>query len=254
MTVSRVAWSTCKLPLIVPFRIALFLFRLVFWPVPIAVKFGYNVVNAILFPKPLVEAAGPLYFFFFIGISLGIIFGVCIGISSKVMQMILGLSQNQVTVTTTTARVKLDKKGIPQAKAGEVKTIPSSAIAPEVKVEEDAQRRRERAASFISRQNHNDYSQENKNSDRLFETFSSSSVPLTYIAVRPEEPIAPFSPSLFASGLPPTILEEEEDSDYKPQSASTPKRSYSNPSKYKDTLSGLSERDINIIHQNAVHV
>ncbi|KAK9485080.1 hypothetical protein V1527DRAFT_468037 [Lipomyces starkeyi] len=230
MSVIGILWAVCRAPVLIPVRIVVYFIRLIFWPVPTIFRFFYRLVKAVLFPQPLLNAFGPLYFFFFTSISIGIVIGLCFGVASKVLQFILGISQSQ---RVSVAETQLLEDG------GAVKSKKATAAINGRKVEKFADSERDRnvekkLSSLITPRRRGvplTYATQNGvikreavdtkeltpadivpyNDDRLFETFSSNATQLRYISSMPIESEISLRHSALMGRHPPTILEEEEE-------------------------------------------
>ncbi|KAK9249193.1 hypothetical protein V1506DRAFT_527295 [Lipomyces tetrasporus] len=271
MSVIGVLWAVCRAPVLIPVRIFVYFIRLIFWPVPTIFRFFYKLVKAVLFPQALLNAFGPLYFFFFTSISIGIVVGLCFGVASKVLQFILGISQSQriavdeapmlrdgtrVKSNKTTAALdghRVDKLAVLEKGKDIEKKLKSSSIG--------ARRRRDLPLTYEMQKNaiKRDVFDTKEltpadiaayNDDRLFETFSSNAAQLRYISSMPVESEASLRQSSLRGRHPPTILEEEEEDCTlevsgipKEAESRRPHDSYAKPERKR--LVGLTERNLN---------
>ncbi|KAK9375093.1 uncharacterized protein V1513DRAFT_443699 [Lipomyces chichibuensis] len=230
MSVFGVLWAVCRAPVLIPVRVLVYFIRLIFWPVPTIFRFFYRLLKAVLFPQPLLNAFGPLYFFFFTSISIGIVIGLCFGLASKVLQFILGISQSR-RVAVAETRLLEDGGGVKRKKV--TATINGRKVEKFADSEKD--RDVEKTLSLLTTPRRREvpltYATQNGvikreavdtkeltpadivayNDDRLFETFSSNATQLRYISSMPLESEISLRHSALLGRHPPTILEEEEE-------------------------------------------
>ncbi|KAK9239700.1 hypothetical protein V1525DRAFT_397366 [Lipomyces kononenkoae] len=229
MSIIGVLWVVCRAPVLIPVRAVVYFVRLIFWPVPTIFRFFYRLVKAVLFPQPLLKAVGPLYFFFFTSISIGIVIGLCFGVASKVLQFILGISQSQkISVADTQLLENGDGLKLKEKTAfmdgRRVNKI--AALEKEKDVDVDklssmtTARRREAPSTYAIQRSAIKMFDTKEitpadivtyNDDRLFETFSSNATQLRYLSSMPIESESSLRQSALMGRHPPTILEEEEE-------------------------------------------
>ncbi|KAK9365894.1 hypothetical protein V1509DRAFT_631777 [Lipomyces kononenkoae] len=268
VSIISVLWVVCRAPVLIPVRILIYFIRLIFWPVPTIFRFFYRLVKTVLFPEPLIKAVGPLYFFFFTSISIGIVIGLCFGVASKLLQFILGISQAQkISVPDTQLlengdRLKSERTTTPINGLREDKIAVLEEAVDVNKLSSITTARRRDAPLTYAMQKSAIKMLDTKemtpadivayNDDRLFETFSSNATPLRYLSSMPIESESSLRQSALMGRHPPTILEEEEEDSNVGQTTRLPDSSIRR-SRLRDGYAklekrrplGLTERNLN---------
>ncbi|KAK9455262.1 hypothetical protein V1511DRAFT_499919 [Dipodascopsis uninucleata] len=96
-----ILWKAGSLPITLPTKVVLFFLRLFFWPLPIILRYLTNVLVTLLFPSLVMKSFGVLYFFFFTGITVGVIVGLCTAVSAWIIQTVLGISRTPLQTSAT---------------------------------------------------------------------------------------------------------------------------------------------------------